>query len=244
MPMTVADDVKHELLVMLGSDTVPVEVDGSALDICIKRATEKYSQYKPLTSKESFTVPAGFQHTNLSNDITGIIQVQLVPAINSGILSGLQVENALISGVPVYLGGGDLGFDIDYLTIRRLWLKTVSRQLAADPDYGIVKDPETGIFTLHSYCSSSMFIDVTATKKYNEDLSNIPHYNKYWIVKWALSEVQLILANIRGKFQSVPVAGTQMRLNGDSLRAEAIRTQAELLAELQGSRADLYPRWC
>lgn len=242
-----ADSLKQEILIELGNNKIPVEIGDAELDVCIKRALEKYSMYKPLTISESYKANISQATTidkhDLPEEVIGVRSVELIPAINGFILSGLQVENALINGVPVYLGAGDLSLDIDYLNIRRQWLKVTSRQLASDPTYEVVQDPDTGIFSVYTFCTSPLFVELKATARYKNDLTNIPHYNQYWFHKWVRMEAKKILGTIRSKYSHIPVAGGNMRLNGDQLIAEANREEAELLNELQSTRADIHPIW-
>jgi hypothetical protein len=242
-----AEDLKEEVLLELGDDKMPVEIGEKELNVCIKRALEKYSMYKPLSYSESYKANIGKANSIdihvLPATVLGVRSVEVVAAINTGILSGLQVENALINGTPVYLGSGELTLDIDYLSIRRQWLKTVSRQLASDPSYQLVKDPITNLFTIFVFSTSPTFIEVQATMAYNDDLSNIPHYNRYWFHKWVRMEAKKILGGIRSKYSHIPVAGQNMKLNGELLLSEARSEEQDLLNELQSTRADLFPHW-
>jgi hypothetical protein len=78
---------------------------------------------------------------------------------------------------------------------------------------------------------------------YNDDLTNIPHYNRYWFHKWVRMEAKKILGGIRSKYSHIPVAGQNMKLNGELLLSEARAEEQELLNELQSTRADLFPHW-
>jgi hypothetical protein len=242
-----ADTLKEEIFVELGNNKMPVELSNEDLDVCIKRALEKYSMYKPLTISASYKSNIGqansIEKYDLPAEVIGVRSVDMLPAVNGFILSGLQVENALINGVPVYLGAGDLSLDIDYLNIRRQWLKVTSRQLASDPTYEVVQDPETQLFSIYTFCTSPCFVEVKATAEYRSDLINIPHYNRYWFHKWVRMEAKKILGNIRSKYSHIPVAGGNMQLNGNELLAEAHNEELELLNELQSTRADLAPMW-
>lgn len=241
------ESLKAEILLELGDGKLPVEIGENELEVCIKRALEKYSMYKPLAYSESYVANTGKPNAvdkhALPAGVLGIKSVELIPGLNANILSGLQVENALINGVPVYLGSGELTLDIDYLNIRRQWLKTTSRQLASDATYEIVRDPTTHIFTIITFSTSPCFVEVKATKDYSDDLSEIPHYNRYWFHKWVRMEAKKILGGIRSKYSHIPVAGQNMTLNGVLLLQEARTEENDLLAELQSTRADLFPHW-
>lgn len=55
---------------------------------------------------------------------------------------------------------------------------------------------------------------------------------KNWIRRWALAEAMLMLAQIRGKFGSLPGAGGGVTLNAAELSAQADALKQELIGEI------------
>ena len=240
-------ELKDDIIIQLGGDPdvgVPVEIGEKGLNVAIKRTIEVYSRYKPLIRHESYkTGNTGMQAHACPEDVTGIRGIDVTPGIAPGITSGLAIESQMLSGVPVYYGVGDTFMDIEYLDLRRRWIKTVSRELSADPDWGYVIDPETQIWTIYTYGTQQLFVDAETTIYHAQDLSTIPDYSHKWIADWALTEAMLIVGRTRSKYDAIPVAGTKIRLDGPALITYAEQKQRELLDQIQSMRADLYPRW-
>lgn len=239
--------LKQELPVALGGETgvgVPIEIGPAGLDLAIKRTVEVYSRYKPWVKKENYITPAaGMTMHECPDGATGVKDIMISPGISPGMNSGLTVESQLLSGVPVYYGVGDTFMDIQYLDLRRRWIKTVARELASDPDWAYLIDPDSGKLKLYTYGSQQLFIDVELTFPHKDDLTTIPFHSQKWVSEWALSEAMMIVGRSRRKYDKIPVAGTVMHLDGDAMIAEATGIQSRLLNEIQSSRADLFPRY-
>jgi hypothetical protein len=238
------EQLQEDLAAQLGGESVPLEIDQGGWDAVFRRTIEMYSRYKPLLRHENFkTGPGGVTVYKCLPDVIGVRDVQITPGIQPGLSSGLAIESMMLSGVPVYYGVGDTFIDIQYLDLRRRWIKAVSRELASDPDWALVVDPETLEHTIYTYGTGSLFVDVETYAPHNENLSSIPNYSHKWIADWARTEAMLIIGNARAKFDKIPVAGTFMSMNGLQMVRDAKDEQTKLLEWIQSSRADLFPRW-
>jgi hypothetical protein len=60
----------------------------------------------------------------------------------------------------------------------------------------------------------------------------VDRYATQWIQGWALSEVRMMLGNIRSKYASLPGAGGGTQLNGDALLQASRDDQVELLRQI------------
>lgn len=238
------EQLQEDLAAQLGGESVPLEIDQKGWDAAFRRTLEMYSRYKPALRHETFKTGAGgVTNFTLRDDCIGIRDVQITPGIQPGLSSGLAIESMMLAGVPIYYGVGDTFIDIQYLDLRRRWIKAVSRELASDPDWALVVDPETLKHTIYTYSTGQLFVDVETYGPHAEDLSSIPSYSRKWIADWAKTEAQLIIGNARSKFDKIPVAGTFMAMNGASMISAAEAKQEKLLEWIQSARADLYPRW-
>ena len=75
------------------------------------------------------------------------------------------------------------------------------------------------------------------------DYSNVPYDNmqyqyindvgKQWIRKYGLALAKELLGTIRSKFGTVPIPGSELTMDGDTLRAEATTEKEQLIAELR-----------
>lgn len=238
--------LKKEVISRLGSDYTPIELSLDALDGIVTQTLRVFSRYKPLLRHENFTAAIpGVNTFELPEDVTGIRYVELMPGIAGALNNGLALENQLLSGVPMYIGtGADVTIDIAYLHYRRIWLKQVSRELASDPDTAYVKDPITGIWTVYAYCTAPCWLDVTCSVEYDPNLTNLENQWIWWFVEYVIAECKKTIGEARSKFDSIPVAGGRMSMNGAAMKAEAEAKIKELVTDIQGSRVDLFPRWC
>lgn len=60
----------------------------------------------------------------------------------------------------------------------------------------------------------------------------VDRWCQQWIQQWAEAEAMMMLANIRGKFASLPGPGGGLQLNADAMRSEGQRLQEDCLRQI------------
>lgn len=75
------------------------------------------------------------------------------------------------------------------------------------------------------------------------DISNVPYVeieygginapSRQWIFRYTLALVKEVLADIRGKYSTIPIPGSEVTLNADALRNEAANEKQALIEELK-----------
>lgn len=75
------------------------------------------------------------------------------------------------------------------------------------------------------------------------DVSNVPYINisygtinapgRQWIFRYTLAIAKEMLANVRGKYSSIPIPGSEVTTNAESLRSEATSEKQALIEELK-----------
>jgi hypothetical protein len=75
------------------------------------------------------------------------------------------------------------------------------------------------------------------------DISNVPYNNptylyinapgRQWIFRYALALAKEMLANVRGKYSSIPIPGSEITTNASELRSEAQTDKQSLIEELK-----------
>ena len=75
------------------------------------------------------------------------------------------------------------------------------------------------------------------------DVSNVPYNNptylhinapgRQWIFRYALAISKEMLANVRGKYSSIPIPGSEVTTNASELRSEAASDKQSLIEELK-----------
>ena len=71
----------------------------------------------------------------------------------------------------------------------------------------------------------------TSCEKTEQELL-VDRWTQQWIQQWAEAEAMMMLANIRGKFASLPGPGGGLQLNADAMRAEGQRLQEDCLRQV------------
>jgi hypothetical protein len=75
------------------------------------------------------------------------------------------------------------------------------------------------------------------------DVSNVPYINisyttinapgRQWIFRYTLALSKEMLANVRGKYSSIPIPGSEVTTNAEALRGEAANEKQSLIEELK-----------
>ena len=98
-------------------------------------------------------------------------------------------------------------------------------------------------YVIKSDRDNSLVVPYSGSADVISDYSNVPYDNmqykfindvgRQWIRKYGLSLSKEILGNIRSKFGSIPIPGSEFSLDGETLRAEAASDKELLIAELR-----------
>lgn len=91
---------------------------------------------------------------------------------------------------------------------------------------------KTRVLEIHNTLArgESLLIEAS-TEMLEQDILMDRRY-RVWIERWAVAESQMKLAEIRGKFQTIPGPGGGVVMNGAELRAAATETFTQLIAEI------------
>jgi hypothetical protein len=108
-------------------------------------------------------------------------------------------------------------------------------------EYLLVKDRDSqGIYNSGSfYNSSGSFVSSSMIGDYsNVPYNNIPYsginsVGKQWIRKYFLALCKEVLGSIRQKYQTIPIPGAEVTLDGGELRQEAASEKTDLITQLR-----------
>ena len=222
--MALKDDLIKEIELRLGGQMVDVELDPEHYDLAIKKSLEKYRQRSENSVEESF-VPLELKvevtEYTLADEIIDVMDIyrRSSGTLNAG--SGGDIEPFETAYLNNYLlnsgrAGGMATFDAlaqHRETLGRLFgenitftWNTVTKKLFI---HRKIKANDT--VYLHTYKLRS-----------DEELLRDP-YCSPWIKDYALAHSKLMLAEARGKFNTI--AGPQ---GGTSLNADALRSDAQM----------------
>jgi hypothetical protein len=239
--------IRDEVVARLGGEYIEVEIGVDGLERAIDNALRLFDRYKPATRREGTkTIQTGYDAIVLPEDVNGVKHCNIIIPFMAGVNQGLALESALLTGIPIMMGIGDINIDISWLRYRRMFLKSVAREVGTDPDYEAVKDPTTGIWTVYTFATAGpgCYIDIESFIDHSPDLNTIPKDYRHLFADLALAESKLIIGQVRSKIGAIPVANTSVRLNGAELIAEGTNEKNRITSDLiESNRQMLYPRW-
>ena len=232
--MALKDDLVKEIELRLGGQMVDVELDPEHYDVAIKKSFEKYRQRSENAVEESFVLLTVVEEQNeytVDSDIVDVYDIYRRSAgtLNSGGLGDIEpFETAYLNTYLLNSGraGGMATFDAlaqHRETLGRLFgenltftWNTVTKKLFL---HRRIKANDT--YYMHVYKHRS-----------DEELLQDP-YSAPWLKDYALAHSKLILAEARGKFNTIagPQGGTS--LNADALRMDAQATIDKLEDDLK-----------
>lgn len=227
------DTIIKEVRLRLGSTMIDVELEIEDINLAIDKALEKYRQRSDHSTMESFmplTLKTEQAEYTLPDEI---IEVKKVYRRSIGITSGGDgfnfdpFESFYINQFLAYTGtqGGIATFDA-FAQHREM----LGRFFGAELNFTFNSYTKKLIIQRKMRADDDVFLHVYNYRP-EEQLFN-DTYSKPWIKDYSLSMSKLMLAEARGKYNSI--AGPQ---GGTTLNADMLRTDA--LAELEKLELDL-----
>ena len=220
--MALRDDVIKEIELRLGGQMVDVELDPEHYDVAIKKSFEKYRQRSENAVEESFVtlnVVTDVTEYTLANEIIEVFDIYRRSAgtRNSGGLGDLEpVETAYLNTYLLNSGRAGGMATFDFLAQHR---ETLGRLFGENITF--TWNTVTKKLFLHRRIKADDTVYLHVYKqRSDEELLQDP-YSAPWLKEYALAQAKLILAEARGKYNTIagPQGGTT--LNGDSLRVDA-----------------------
>lgn len=223
--MALRDDIIKEMELRLGGQMVDVELDPEHYHLAVDKAVDKYRQRSENAVEESFI------HLRLQNDLSTyvlpdeIIEVKDIYRRSSGVsgTSGNDFEPFEAQYLNTYLlhsgRAGGLGV-FDALAQHR---EALGRLFGAE--YTFTWNHTSHTLLIHRRIKAEDDVYLHVYNQRPEEVLFADIYAKPWLKDYAFAHARLILAEARGKFNTIagPQGGTT--LNADVLRADA---QADL----------------
>lgn len=223
--MALRDDIIKEMELRLGGQMVDVELDPEHYHLAIDKALDKYRQRSENAVEESFV------HLRLQRDLSNytlpnqIIEVKDIYRRSSGVsgTSGNDFEPFEAQYLNTYLlhsgRAGGLGV-FDALAQHR---EALGRLFGAE--YTFTWNTTTKNLLVHRRVKADDDVYLHVYNERPEEMLFSDPYAKPWLKDYAFAHAKLMLAEARGKFNTIagPQGGTT--LNADVLRADA---QADL----------------
>jgi hypothetical protein len=213
-----------ELRTLLGHPTIQVELSNYQLDFCITNALEYLRRESSAAYKQGYfflyTVPGKQSYilTNRGLSFDKIVSIMGVYRMVSAFLSTVQGAGAYGQIVLQHLY--NMGtFDILSYFMVSQYVEQLEQMFAARLTFNWDEQTRTLTFP-HTFARTEILsIDATVERTEQELLTD--RWTKNWIQDFALANARMMLAEIRGKFSTLPGAGGGVSLNAADLRALA-----------------------
>jgi len=232
--MALKNDLTKEIELRLGGQMVDVELDPEHYDLAIKKSFEKYRQRSENAVEEAFVLlelTKDISEYTLDSDVIDVYDVyrRTSGTLNSGGQGDIEpFETAYLNNYLLYSGRAGGMAIYDALSQHR---ETLGKMFGEN--YTFTWNTVTKKLLLHRKVKADDTVYIHAYKqRSDEELLQDP-YSAPWLKDYALAHGKLILAEARGKFNTIagPQGGTS--LNADALRMDAQATIDKLEDDLK-----------
>ena len=231
--MALKDDLVKEIELRLGGQMVDVELDPEHYDLAIKKSFEKYRQRSENAVEEAFVLlelTKDISEYTLDSDVIDVYDVyrRTSGTLNSGGQGDIEpFETAYLNNYLLYSGRAGGMAVYDALSQHR---ETLGKMFGEN--YTFTWNTVTKKLLLHRKVKAKDTVYIHVYKqRSDEELLQDP-YSAPWLKDYALAHGKLILAEARGKFNTIagPQGGTS--LNGEALKSEGLAMMEKLDSEI------------
>ena len=232
--MALKDDLTKEIELRLGGQMVDVELDPEHYDLAIKKSFEKYRQRSENALEEAFVLlelTKDISEYTLDNDVVDVFDVyrRTSGTLNSGGQGDIEpFETAYLNNYLLYSGRAGGMAIYDALSQHR---ETLGKMFGEN--YTFTWNTVTKKLLLHRKVKADDTVYIHAYKQRSDEELLTDPYSAPWLKDYALAHSKLILAEARGKFNTIagPQGGTS--LNSETLRADAQASIEKLEQDLR-----------
>lgn len=236
-----------EIRYAFGYPVIDVELTPEQIDFAIDQALSTYRENASNAYTRGFffmEVLGNQQRYLLTNKVSGmnkIVKVLSVQRMTSAFLS--SAHGAGVYGQIVLQHMYNMGtFDLMSYHIMTEYTKTLEMLFAARLTFNW-NEQTRELFIHHRFAMNERMCLIEAAVERTEQQLLSDRLARPWLRKWAIAEASLILANTRGKFQTLPGAGGGVSLNASDLRQQATSDKELLLGEILDYSADTPEEW-
>ncbi len=220
----------------LGWPVVAIELDDEQLNVAVQTALDIYRERSGGAYRQTYfflDIVPGVQSYKLTNKTIGydkIVTVTRVFRFTSAFLSTAQGAGAYGQIVLQHLY--NMGtYDLTSYALVSQYVEMLEIMLAAR--LAFYWDEATRTLDFYQrFTREEVVLLETATEKTEQEIFK-DRWSKQWIERWALAEARTILAEIRGKYGSLPGAGGGVQLNAADLLARADQEKEQLLQQME-----------
>lgn len=239
--------LQTEIRYALGYPTIDVELQTSQLDQCIDIALQTFrANSSAAYTRGYFFLQVASEHQKylLTNKVSGmnkIVDVLGIHRLTSSFLA--SAHGAGVYGQIVMTHLYNMGtFDLLSYHLMSEYTKTMEILFAARITFNW-NEQTRELHIHHRFPNTERMCLVEAVVERTEQQLLSDRIARPWLRKWAIAEAQMILANTRGKFQTLPGAGGGVSLNASDLRQQAISDKELCMVEIFDFVSDTPEDW-
>ena len=232
----------NEIRFELGYPTIDVELTQDQLDFCVSRAIEELRGKSGICYRHGFffmRIQAETQRYLMTNKVSGmnkIVNIQGVYRLTSAFLS--SAHGAGVYGQIVLQQLYNMGtFDLLSYHIIADYVKLMEILFAARVAY-TWDEHSRELWLHHRFPFSERMVLIECSTERVEQEIIVDRWCRSWIRRYAAATGREILAEIRGKFSTLPGAGGGVTLNAADLRTAATEMKIKLYQEVFDYEAD------
>lgn len=227
-----ANDIRYDL----GYPVVDVELTKEQIDYAINVALAEFRSRSGMAYKRGFffmQLKPEEQKYYITNKISGmnkIVDIMGVYRMTSSFLS--SAHGAGVYGQIVLQHLYNMGtFDLLSYHIMGEYTKLMEMLFAARITYQW-NEQTRELFINHRFPFQEKMVCIEATSERTEQDLMADRYVRSWIRRYAAAKCRLMLAEIRGKYASLPGAGGSVTLNAGELRQQGTTEIEACLADI------------
>ena len=231
-----------EIRYELGYPSIDVELTNEQLDYAITKALSELRQKSSLGYKRGFffmqTSPETQRYllNNKTGEFNKIVDIMGIYRLTSSFLA--SAHGAGVYGQIVLQHLYNMGtFDLLSYHIMVEYTKTMEQLFAARLTF-TWNEQQRELWIHHRFPFTEPYVAVEASMERTEQDILSDRYSRPWIRRYSAAVCRLILAEIRGKFSTLPGASGSITLNANDLRMAAKEEMEACLAEIFDFVAD------
>ena len=213
--------------VQLADNIVEVELDDRHIKLGINRALALYNRHRPRVKYGSLLVQSATVKYELPEYGSGVVDCEFLHREKA---TTADYDSALFNSYVVYPS-------YEQYMIAQSHHQMMQKTSGNEPDWEFVVENGKGYLLINGGSGTS------AAYIYHQpfQLDEISPAWHEWIFKVSLAHSKMILGEARSKFDGVPGANTEVRMNGDSLKSESQSEIDAAIDEIRMSQPDQPP---
>jgi hypothetical protein len=227
----------NSLKMQLGFPVVCVELTDAHFNIAVDKALAEIRRRvdNGYNKRFFFTQMMPGQSTYYLNDPTSgtntIVDVIRIHRLNMLGLVNFGPDNIYAQAFMSQFYAPGVGYDLVSIHLISAMSETYSQIFAGEIAYNWNETSRQMEIYRNFVSPEKVLVEATCEKMEQELIAD--RWTSQWIQQWAKSEAMFMLAQIRGKFASLPGPGGGLQLNADTLMSEAQRLQEDCLRQVQ-----------